>query len=52
MVLVCVILFIILPLELIVLIDVKKTKAEAQQALADTKKLRNELKPKKEEKDD
>ena len=44
--------FVTLPIATFILIEAKKTNVVAQDALAEAKKMRNELKPVKKEKDD
>ena len=44
--------FMTLPLSVFILMDSKKTNANAQAALAETKKIQAQLKPVKKEKDD
>lgn len=44
--------FVTLPISVFVLMDSKKTNADAHAALAETKKLQAQLKPVKKEKDD
>jgi hypothetical protein len=43
--------FMTLPISVVILMDSKKTNANAQAALAETKKIQRELKPVKKEKD-
>ena len=52
MIFLSIICFICLPLSIFILMDAKKTNANSHEALAETKKLQAELKPKKELKDE
>jgi hypothetical protein len=44
--------FLTLPISVLILMDSKKTNANSHAALAETKKIQAELKPKKREEDD
>jgi len=47
MVLFAVVCFVLLPVELMLLVDIKKTNVRSQEALSEVKKIRAELKEKK-----